>query len=161
MCQISMINGALVPHIERANLKIQLITDYGHGNIIVSTINPQEFFKSSGLDINLMMNFNQFGSRAPYNLDPMPSNAMIASTPENGYTLHYYIKLDADMDPNFDPKVFLEELCFTGKGVIYTTDGHYTEKLIKDAVFITIGRISGYDQTRHNFNELTKSENHS
>ncbi len=146
--EIATINGALVPHIERVNLKIQLTTDYGNGNIIVSTINPQEFFKSSGLDINLMMNFNQFGSRAPYNLDPMPSNAMIASTPENGYTLHYYIKLDADMDPNFDPKVFLEELCFTGKGVIYTTDGHYTEKLIKDAVFITIGRISGYDQTK-------------
>ena len=138
-------DASLVPHIEMSNLQLKITTDYGNGKLMVKTINPSQYFASQGLDINLMINYRQLESRV-WSLDPVPNTGLIASSSSEPYTLHYYVRLDGSFTPNFDPKVFLEQIAFDAKGIVYTTDGHYTEKLVRDAVFTTIGAITGYDQ---------------
>jgi len=126
---------------------IQFATQDANGKLITNKIDVKKFFKQSGLDINLFMDARQLNSKM-WKLDPLPSKNALAGPggASNQYELHYYVKGISKDDPNFNPKIFLDKLAFEGRGVVYTTDGPYTEKLIKDAVFITIGTMTGYAQ---------------
>jgi hypothetical protein len=133
----------LIPQLDMRGLQLKIKPDY-NGQVVVIPMRSEGYFEEKGLDINLLINYRQLESRV-WNLEPAVSTGLITSGATGSYGLHYYISLDSNLTPNFDPKVFLEQLAFNENGIVYTTDGHFTEKLVRDAVFATIGVLADYN----------------
>ena len=93
---------------------------------------------NEGLDVNLAINRNVLATSKVYSIMPMQKALPAAA---DGCWMRYFVKSDAGI-PGFDVREFLEQLNFQCHGVVSTTDGHYTNKLVQDAVFVVFGALN-------------------